>query len=89
MVQLTFTFTYEDYSRYIPKLPIIFVISLLSSHMPSYLHSAYPRAALALIQLTRIVAKDAHSEAEQLVQQVSTIVLLVISRLNVLRIGIL
>ncbi|KAK7448828.1 Origin recognition complex subunit 3 [Stygiomarasmius scandens] len=40
-------------SLHIPKLPLVFVVSLSSPEIPSYLHVAYPRSTLALLRLHR------------------------------------
>ncbi|THU95492.1 hypothetical protein K435DRAFT_966374 [Dendrothele bispora CBS 962.96] len=40
-------------SLYIPKLPLVFCVSLSSPEMPSYLHLAYTRSTLTLLRLHR------------------------------------
>ncbi len=38
-------------SLHIPKLPFIFVVSLLSPQSPTYLHVTYPRSTLAVLRI--------------------------------------
>ena len=52
----------------IPQLPLIFVLALSSPPEPSYLHSAYSRATLALLRIHKITVTS--QVLEQLLSKV-------------------
>jgi len=60
----------NESSLYIPQLPLIFVLALSSPPEPSYLHSAYPRAALALLRVHKITVTSQVEVIEQLLSKV-------------------
>ncbi|KAF9016572.1 hypothetical protein BDZ89DRAFT_1216219 [Hymenopellis radicata] len=48
-------------SLHIPKIPIVFVVSLLSPQSPTYLHVTYPRSTLAVLRIRQFsVPSGAH-----------------------------
>ena len=57
-------------SLYIPRLPLVFVLALSSPPEPSYLHSAYQRATLALLQIHKITVTSQVEVVEQLLSKV-------------------
>lgn len=58
------------HSLYIPQLPLIFVLALSSPPEPSYLHSAYSRATLALLRVHKIAVTSQLEVVEQLLSKV-------------------
>jgi len=58
------------HSLYIPQLPLIFVLALSSPPEPSYLHSAYQRATLALLRVHKITVTSQLDVVEQLLSKV-------------------
>ena len=58
------------HSLHIPQLPLIFVLALSSPPEPSYLHSAYQRATLALLRVHKITVTSQLEAAEQLLSKV-------------------
>lgn len=54
----------------IPQLPLIFVLALSSPPELSYLHSAYPRATLALLRINKIAVTSQMEVVEQLLSKV-------------------
>lgn len=57
-------------SVYVPQLPLIFVLALSSPLEPPYLHSAYPRATLALLRIHKITVTSQVDVVEQLLVKV-------------------
>ena len=57
-------------SLYIPQLPFVFVLALSSPTEPSYLHSAYPRATIALLRIHKITVTSQVEVIEQLLSKV-------------------
>lgn len=57
-------------SLYIPQLPLLFVLALSSPPEPSYLHTAYPRATLALLRVHKITVTSQVEVVEQLLSEV-------------------
>lgn len=57
-------------SLYIPQLPLVFVLALSSPPEPSYLHSAYQRATLALLRIHKITVTSQVEVVEQLLSKV-------------------
>lgn len=60
------------YSQYVPDIPIVFVLGLSSPPQRSYLHSAYPRATRALLQVTCFEAPAGLAVLERALLDVST-----------------
>jgi origin recognition complex subunit 3 len=71
-VSPSFVLTTEP-SLHIPQLPLIFVLALSSPPEPSYLHSAYPRATLALLRIHGITVTSQLEVIEQLLSKVCSV----------------
>lgn len=57
-------------SLHIPQLPFVFILALSSPPEPSYLHSTYPRATLALLKIHKITVTSQVEVVEQLLSKV-------------------
>ena len=66
---LSYIVTIEP-SLHTPQLPLIFVLALSSPPEPSYLHSAYPRATMALLRVHKITVTSQVEVVEQLLSKV-------------------
>lgn len=52
-------------SLHVPRLPLVFILSLSSLSSPSYLHIAYPRSTLALLRVRNFVVPSGPKVLEE------------------------
>ncbi|KAF8653670.1 hypothetical protein AX16_003821 [Volvariella volvacea WC 439] len=56
-------------SQHSANIPFAFVLSLSSPHLPSYLHSLYPRSTLSLLRIKTFVVPNQLSILRQILEQ--------------------
>jgi origin recognition complex subunit 3 len=57
-------------SLHVPRIPLVFILSLSSPSSPSYLHIAYSRSTLALLRIRNFVVPSGPKVLEEVLLKV-------------------
>lgn len=60
-------------SLHISEMPLVFILSLSSPPVPSFLHAKYPRSILSLLRIQTFALPAGNELLEKIVEQVITI----------------